>query len=289
MSSKILIILACVPLYVVNSFCDKYISSRDGNKNNVLYNGIKFLICSIILLPMALMDNAPKFAFGTVFCGVACGVMYAVSKTVMLKGYETTSVAFMTLCHSSGMIIPCILGHFLWTEKLTIISMCGIGITIIAILLLKDSKKSERPFGRIGVLYGAVIFLTSAGVMITQKVMGIYFADESIALYNFYSFFVPALILCLLIKPTGLKNRNKKQKTVIGICALGSAVSLVIIGFVMTTLASDVPSVILFPLFNGLGIITVCIGSIFVFKEKLNSKKVFGLIFGVLGLFLINI
>ena len=44
MSSKILIILACVPLYVVNSFCDKYISSRDGNKNNVLYNGIKFLI-----------------------------------------------------------------------------------------------------------------------------------------------------------------------------------------------------------------------------------------------------
>lgn len=56
MSSKILIILACVPLYVVNSFCDKYISSQDGNKNNVLYNGIKFLICSIILLPMALMD-----------------------------------------------------------------------------------------------------------------------------------------------------------------------------------------------------------------------------------------
>ena len=93
----------------------------------------------------------------------------------------------------------------------------------------------------------------------------------------------------LLIKPTGLKNRNKKQKTVIGICALGSAVSLVIIGFVLTTLASDVPSVILFPLFNGLGIITVCIGSIFVFKEKLNLQKVFGLIFGVLGLFLINI
>jgi multidrug transporter EmrE-like cation transporter len=41
--------------------------------------------------------------------------------------------------------------------------------------------------------------------------------------------------------------------------------------------------------FNGLGIITVCIGSIFVFKEKLNLQKVFGLIFGVLGLFLINI
>ena len=115
MPSKILIVLACVPLYVLNAFCDKHISSQEGN---MLYNVIKFLIGSLLLLPMALTDSAPKFELGVAFCGVACGVMYAVSKTVMLKGYETTSVAFMTLCHSSGMIIPCILGHFLWAEKL---------------------------------------------------------------------------------------------------------------------------------------------------------------------------
>ena len=104
--ANIFIILACVPLYVVNSFCDKHISSQDGNKHNILYNSIKFLIGSLFLLPMALTDNAPKFELGVVICGVVCGVMYAVSKTVILKGYEKTSVSFMTLCHASGMIIP---------------------------------------------------------------------------------------------------------------------------------------------------------------------------------------
>ena len=60
MPINILIILACVPLYVVNSFCDKHISSQDGNQHNMLYNGIKFLVGSLLLLPMTLMDDAPN-------------------------------------------------------------------------------------------------------------------------------------------------------------------------------------------------------------------------------------
>jgi multidrug transporter EmrE-like cation transporter len=54
-------------------------------------------------------------------------------------------------------------------------------------------------------------------------------------------------------------------------CALGSGISLSVISIVMTGLASGVPSVILFPLFNGLGIIFVCISSVFAFTEKLVS------------------
>ena len=79
MPSKILIVLACVPLYVLNAFCDKHISSQEGSMHNILYNVIKFLIGSLLLLPMALTDSAPKFELGVAFCGVACGVMYAVS------------------------------------------------------------------------------------------------------------------------------------------------------------------------------------------------------------------
>ena len=60
------------------------------------------------------------------------------------------------------------------------------------------------------------------------------------------------------------------------ICAMGSAVSLSIISIFMTKLARSVPSVVLFPLFNGLGIIFVCIGSVFAFKEKLNTRNVVG-------------
>ena len=92
MSKEILIIIACIPLYVVNSFCDKYVSSRNGNRYNFIYNSIKFLIGSIFLLPFFLLDSSPKLRLGVIACGIACGVMYAISKTVILKGYERKSL-----------------------------------------------------------------------------------------------------------------------------------------------------------------------------------------------------
>ena len=69
---------------------------------------------------------------------------------------------------------------------------------------------------------------------------------------------------------------------------MGSAVSLCVISLVMTSLAGKVPSVVLFPLFNGSGIILVSLGSILVFKEKLTRKNLAGLFLGVIGLCLVN-
>ena len=288
MGTKTLIILACVPLYVINSFCDKVVSTKSGNSYNYIYNCAKFFICSICMVPLLSLEASSMMALGGLVCGFFCGLMYTISKTVMLKGYETTSVAFMTLCHSSGMIIPCVLGHFLWSEKLSLLSIAGIVVTILAIALLKNNHQDSKRFKTKGIIYGLIIFLTSGGVMVSQKVMGIYFEKQGVAAYTLYSFLVPALILSLLSKPKSI-NINRKDKKVIALCALGSAISLSVIGFVMTGLAASVPSVILFPLFNGLGIITVCIGSVFVFKEKLNAKNMVGLILGVFGLYVINL
>ena len=289
MTKEIFIIIACVPLYVINSFCDKIISSKEQNKYNYFYNAVKFLICSICMLPMLLFEKIPVFTLGSLFCGIFCGVMYAISKTVMLKGYEKTSVTFMTLCHSSGMILPCIMGHFLWSERLSAISVLGIILAIISIVLLKGGNGDNKKFHFNGAIYGIIIFLTSAGVMISQKLMGIYFSEQSVSAYNFYSFVVPFLIISCFVRPKRLADARKKNKILACVCALGSAVSLCVISFVMTALSEKVPSVLLFPLFNGLGIMLVCIGSVFVFKEKLTVKKMIGLALGVIGLCLVNL
>lgn len=281
---KILAILACVPLYVVNSFCDKYISTR--NENNILYNCIKFLLGSLLFLPMFLADGASEFELGVILCGVACGVMYAISKTVILKGYEKTSVSFMTLCHASGMILPCVIGHFFWSEKLGVLSVIGILLAVTSIVLLKDSKADKKSFEIVGIVIGVIVFLTSGGVMIAQKLMGLYFAGQSISAYNFYSFVVAFFILCFFISP---KKTDKKCKKSVLLCAIGSSVSLSIISFAMTGLSGSVPSVVLFPLFNGLGIISVCIGSAVVFQEKWSVKKIIGLLLGIGGLYFVNL
>lgn len=279
------LILACVPLYVVNSFCDKAVSTQKGNKYNFLYNAIKFFVGSLLLLPMLLMDKAPKLEVGVILCGVASGIMYALSKTLMLKGYEKTSVAFMTLCHSAGMILPCLLGHFFWSEPLGVLSVIGILLSVVSIVLLKGGKEKKKGFDLTGIAIGAVIFLSSGGVMVVQKLMGLYFREQSVSAYNFYSFLVALLLLSLFLRP---KEVEKRDMRLVLPCAAGSALSLCVISLVMTGLAGKVPSVILFPLFNGIGIILVCIGSVFAFKEKMTVKKALGLVLGVCGLCLVN-
>ena len=282
---EIWLILACVPLYVVNAFCDKAVSAQKGNTYNFLYNAIKFFVGSLLLLPMLLMDKAPKLEAGVILCGVATGVMYALSKTLMLKGYEKTSVAFMTLCHSAGMILPCLLGHFFWAEPLGVLSVIGMLLAVVSIVLLKGGKEEKKGFDPVGVALGAVIFLSSGGLMVVQKLMGLYFAAQSVSAYNFYSFLVALLLLSLFLRPKGVEKRDMR---LVLPCAVGSALSLCVISLVMTALAGKVPSVILFPLFNGLGIILVCIGSVFAFKEKMTVKKALGLVLGVCGLCLVN-
>ena len=289
MKEEIFIIIACVPLYVINSFCDKIVSSKEKNRYNYFYNAVKFLICSICMFPMLLFEKMPVFVAGSLLCGTGCGIMYAISKVVMLKGYEKTSVAFMTLCHSSGMILPCIIGHFFWSEKLSTISVFGMILAILSIVLLKGGNAEDKKFSFNGAILGIIIFLTSAGVMIAQKLMGIYFAEQSISAYNFYSFVVPFLIISCFLRHKKLTCEEKKNKLLVCVCALGSALSLCIISFVMTSLSGRVPSVLLFPLFNGLGIIFVCIGSVFAFKEKLTVKKIIGLTIGIIGLYLVNL
>lgn len=283
--TEILLMLACVPLYALNSFCDKLIS-KNGAGDQLRYNCMKFLLGSLILLPLFCLDSAPKWEVGVILCGVGCGVMYAINKTVILKGYQRGSVVFMTVCHASGMIVPCIIGHFFWSEPLGWLSTVGILLAIFSIVLLKNGKQGEdNRTDPLGVLIGIVVFLTSGGVMVMQKLMGLCFSEQSVSAYNFYSFVVAFLLLCPFVRPSG--EKPKKMRPTL-LCAVGSASSLCIISLVMTALAGKVPSVILFPLYNGLGILTVCVGSALLFHEKWTKRKSVGVLIGLVGMFLIN-
>ena len=287
MTARILIILATVPLYVVNSFCDKSISMREGNRYNRVYNLVKFLLCALCTAPLLFFEGgAPSLP--ALALGALCGAMYAVSKTVMLRGYEASSVAFMTLCHAGGMLLPCLLGHFLWSERLGPLSLLGILMTVAAIVLLSD-RGGRRATSARGVLFGLVILATSGGVMILQKIMGLTFPDHSVVQYNVYSFLFAALLLSVTVRPTAIRGVGREARRSIGLSALGSALSLSVIGLVMTTLASGVPSVILFPLFNGSGIILVCLVSAAAFHERLTAKRIAGLLLGLIGLGIINV
>lgn len=60
---EILIILACVPLYAANAFCDKLASTKNGTRTNAFYNVLKFLTGSFFFIPLVILDDAPQFGW----------------------------------------------------------------------------------------------------------------------------------------------------------------------------------------------------------------------------------
>ena len=280
-----LYIILCIPLYVLNSFCDKSISLKNSTGISTTYNLLKFLIGSLLLLPLFCPDPSKTHGI-VILCGVFCGVLYAISKMVILLGYAQTSVAFMTLCHAAGMLLPCVVGHFLWDERLSFLSFVGILLVVASIFLLKDSKISKKPTGSKGVLPGILVLLSSGGVMILQKVMGLYHPGSGVDAYNFYAFLSAFLLLGLFAGKTVSRPAVSKQ---MAFSAFGSAVSLCAISLVMTRLASSFPSVILFPLYNGSSILLVTLLSAMLFHEKITWRKGTGMALGLMGLYLVNL
>lgn len=277
--------ILCIPLFVLNSFCDKYISTFNSKGVNITYNIIKFSVGSVILFAALMSDSSLWCDPGVIICGVLCGIMYSINKMIIMTGYEKSSVAFMTLCHSAGMLLPCIIGHFLWDEKLSFAALVGIAMVIGSMMLLKDAPHNKTSNTTIGLVIGVVVLLASGGVMILQKIMGLYYPGQGVNAYNFYSFISAGMILCVFIRQA--KHQGNIKKLVW--CASGSAVSLCAISVVMTKLAASVPSVIMFPLFNGSGIILVTLLSAWMFKEKLTARRITGFVVGLIGLFLVNL
>ena len=62
-----------------------------------------------------------------------------------------------------------------WNEKLTLLSVVGIILVIISIMLLKGNSNLNEKRNIKGILIGIVVLVTSGGVMIVQKIMGIFF------------------------------------------------------------------------------------------------------------------
>lgn len=137
----------------------------------------------------------------------------------MLYGYEKNSVAFMTLCHSSGLLLPCILGHFIWNETLTLPALIGILLVIFSILLLKDTG-SKKQTSFVGILIGLIILIASGGVMVLQKIVGLYFQGTGAEAFNFYGFLCATLLLSCL-SGTG-KNKLQTRKNGLVCCRLSN-------------------------------------------------------------------
>ena len=145
-----------------------------------------------------------------------------------------------------------------------------------------------------GVLLLIFAAVSSGGVSVLQKMYTKECHDDNVLTFNLYVYVFAAIFLVAVTLISTLKAKKKigtavsVVKPVIGYVAI-MAVCLFLNSYFMTRAASDLDSVILYPMNQGLAMVFSSVMSVTLFKEKLNIKGVFGIVLTIGTIVLINV
>ena len=126
--------------------------------------------------------------------------------------------------------------------------------------------------------------------MLSQKLFSVWLPEEPVSLYSFWTFAIASAVLwCILplIPPGGTKTRLLPGKSTLpALVILAAAVFL--ISQLVTSASAVLPSVVIFPAFNGLGLVLATLLSAICFQERLTLRSVLGMLLGIGALLLMQ-
>lgn len=292
----ILILLFRVVQNLLNKQCSNSIT------NNVMF--LKFLsirqFASALLALMLIIFTAELTAVAqadplTLLFALLMAVSLAVNTFSGLWALKSGTMVLSSLFGTAGLFVPCIAGVFLFDESISFVQVVGLVIFIVAAYqLIGCSRDIYKNFSARTLVLLLVSMLSNGAVMLAQKMFSFYVESGNAGVFNFYGFFLSAVLSLagfLLFRGRAVHQANAVETHIpakIVLFGLGLSAAVFVISQASTVAAATIPSVVLFPVSDGGGMIICALVSAFVYGEKLTKKSVIGLILGFLSLIIIN-
>lgn len=290
-------IVSIIAMRVLQSIFTKrsYIELPEGIQPYIRYVTVsKAMAATFALLSLLLTGSFSGFNAQALLIAGISGTFLAIGSFCGIKAMCGGTIVLNTLFSTAGMLVPCILGIFIFDESMSILQVLSIGVLFISMVLL--AKAAKNIFGELKpitlvCLIGSLI--SNGMVMFCQKLFGYLQPHGNISLFSFLTFLVPSVGLSLYILGNKMTVKHAGapvlfSKKLYLYAAILSFAVFVIQQFV-TLLAPSLPAVILFSLVNGgATVIAAIVGAIF-YKEKLTVRSTVGIILGLLSLIFIKV
>lgn len=266
----------------------------DGISQYISYGAYRYLLSALLAVPLLFISgiDASKFSLSAVMVSALAAVAQAISLFCSLEAMKSGAMVLVTLAGAAGLLIPCILGIFIFNEPMDIWQLIGILLLFgSAYLLIGYSKELSGKFTPKTILLLLGAMFTNGAVMVAQKIFSLYVPDADASVFSLLSFLIAGLIFVA----AGLRRRaaknEKAQPMSKNMFVYGAILSVVLlfINQLATLAAAVIPSAILFSVNDGGGmVITALVAAIF-FGEKLNSRSSAGIAFSIFALLIINL
>lgn len=231
--------------------------------------------------------------------------------TALLAGFMAISLAFCTyaglmalkngtmvlasLFSMAGVFVPCIASAFLFDEPLEIMQIVGLVVFLYAAyLLIGCSKEIYCKFAMKELGFLILSMISNGCIMLAQKMFTFYVPDGNAGVFNFLAFTLSAIFSLVLfwgVRKQEIKTGNVQETKIqpcIMVYGFVLAATILFISQISTVATANIPSVVLFPVSDGGGMLICAVVSAVVFHEKLSIKSIAGLALGTISLIIIG-
>lgn len=281
---------------VSKGYCGKKTSGYTKSISDaILANTIRMISCTVIGLVMILTSegfSALMPSMEMLLISALSGISTAIFVVSWLVSVKKSAYMMLDIFLMFGVLIPLIASNIFFDESIKPTQWLGIAVLLAAVVIMCSYNNSIKAKITPSSFMLLIICGIASGVAdFSQKVFTKCIPDGSAAVFNFYTYLFAAFILisCYAVtskpKPSG---GNSDIKRIFGYILI-MALCLFANSYFKTLASKHLSAVVLYPLNQGCSLILSAIMASVLFKEKITTKAVIGIITAFAALLIINL
>ncbi len=227
--------------------------------------------------------------FGWFYYALALGALFILVFNLMAITTQQSGLSVVSVATKMSLVIPVLFGLFYYKESIGFLKLFGILLALTAVYLTSIRSKQGININRKYILFPVLVFIGSGIIDTSIKFLEETFvAQNDIPLFSAVLFLAAGIVGIFILIIQAIRGNFKFEfKNIIGGICLGIP-NYFSIYFLVKTLRSDILESSGIFTVNNVAIITLStLAGIILFKEKLSQRNWLGIIFAVIGIFLI--
>lgn len=254
----------------------------------IVVNYIVACICGIIAYNTSI--NFIELPSKNWFWGaMALGLLFIIIFNLIALTTQKNGISVAAVATKMSLVIPSILGIYIYNESLNSFKIIGILIALLAVYLV--STKGKENITKNNLLLPILVFIGSGIIDASIKfIETTYVAENEIPLFSALIFGFAAIIGMLLISYEFITSKMKLElKSVLAGIVLGIPNYFSIYFLIKALRYNNIDSATIFTINNVAILLCTSVLGILFFKEKMSPKNWIGILLAITSIILVSI
>ncbi len=277
----ILCALACTKVTLQGIFAKNKIKTfTDG----IFFNGLIFFFSTFVFV-----SGSKIISWEILIHGIALGIMTVLFQLFYIKAMSCGNVSITALIVNLSMMLPILVSCIFFGEKITLLRLCGIFLTILALIVNVRKSKLLSDFKK-WIFYSFLASFLCGTISVFQLLFGKTKWSDQTSSYMFSCYataFLFSFILFLILKKKPPLSFPLRPSIFGAAGAVGAILGLY--QFFNVRAIATIDATLLFPAYNGGTLILATLSGIFILKDRLTKRQLFSVLIGIFAIILMNL